>query len=225
MDWGNAIIRVRLKTLKSHPGVMTTSSLGSVPSLERIQSPPDAAECAALQDRVQGTHIPAPLAAPVSGHCTTSSVYFHHCHIQSVIIVFLRACCLVHLGTQYLQELHLRGCSLRSYLPADNCSPPSSLQSISRDGSGAVIAMGGELHLEGSVKTTKLKLTWLPQVAPSSSTIPYHPRIMREAKRIAPLPCPVHNTLSCLPHSMGFMRGGRRPLSVECIANQTIFLI
>ena len=33
---------------------------------------------------------------------------------------------------------------------------------MSKDESGAVIGMEGLLHLEGSVKATKLKLTWLP---------------------------------------------------------------
>ena len=37
-------------------------------------------------------------------------------------------------------------------------------QGIERDASGQVSGLTGELHLEGSVKTTKLKLTWLPQV-------------------------------------------------------------
>ena len=36
-------------------------------------------------------------------------------------------------------------------------------QGIQKDDSGQVSALTGELHLEGSVKATKLKLTWLPQ--------------------------------------------------------------
>ncbi len=36
-------------------------------------------------------------------------------------------------------------------------------QGIEKDDSGQVTGLTGELHLEGSVKTTKLKLTWLPQ--------------------------------------------------------------
>ena len=42
----------------------------------------------------------------------------------------------------------------------------SLVQSINKDDSGTVTALGGDLHLEGSVKTTKLKLTWLPKVCP-----------------------------------------------------------
>jgi len=36
------------------------------------------------------------------------------------------------------------------------------VQRVSKDEAGVVVAMEGVLHLEGSVKSTKLKLTWLP---------------------------------------------------------------
>lgn len=43
-------------------------------------------------------------------------------------------------------------------------------------------ALGGDLHLEGSVKTTKLKLTWLPKVCPPS---PAAPRVTnRDIRRV-----------------------------------------
>ena len=58
-------------------------------------------------------------------------------------------------------------------LLTDHSLPP--LQSITKDSSGAVTALGGELHLEGSVKTTKLKLTWLPHVCTSYFTPGYIP--------------------------------------------------
>lgn len=35
------------------------------------------------------------------------------------------------------------------------------IKSITKDASGAVTALSGSLHLEGDVKKTKLKLTWL----------------------------------------------------------------
>lgn len=38
------------------------------------------------------------------------------------------------------------------------------VQSISKDGEGLVSHMHGRLHLEGSVKSTKWKLTWLPDI-------------------------------------------------------------
>eukprot|EP00239_Pterosperma_sp_CCMP1384_P010909 CAMPEP_0197860068 /NCGR_PEP_ID=MMETSP1438-20131217/35197_1 /TAXON_ID=1461541 /ORGANISM="Pterosperma sp., Strain CCMP1384" /LENGTH=720 /DNA_ID=CAMNT_0043476801 /DNA_START=19 /DNA_END=2181 /DNA_ORIENTATION=- len=38
------------------------------------------------------------------------------------------------------------------------------VRSIQKDASGAVVGLTGELHLEGSVKNTKLKVTWLPQI-------------------------------------------------------------
>lgn len=36
-------------------------------------------------------------------------------------------------------------------------------QDIERDAQGRVVSIKGRLHLEGNVKTTKWKLTWLPQ--------------------------------------------------------------
>ena len=44
-----------------------------------------------------------------------------------------------------------------------NSSIRLACQGIEKDDGGQVSALTGELHLEGSVKTTKLKLTWLPQ--------------------------------------------------------------
>lgn len=38
------------------------------------------------------------------------------------------------------------------------------VESISKDGEGLVSHMHGRLHLEGSVKSTKWKLTWLPDI-------------------------------------------------------------
>ncbi|KAG6554266.1 hypothetical protein Mapa_004182 [Marchantia paleacea] len=38
------------------------------------------------------------------------------------------------------------------------------VQNVEKDGDGKVLSMSGVLHLEGSVKTTKLKLTWLPEI-------------------------------------------------------------
>jgi hypothetical protein len=38
------------------------------------------------------------------------------------------------------------------------------VRSIAKDADGKVTGLTGELHLAGSVKTTKLKLTWLPQI-------------------------------------------------------------
>ncbi len=40
-----------------------------------------------------------------------------------------------------------------------------STQRVSKDESGAATGLEGVLHLEGSVKTTKLKLTWLPDIS------------------------------------------------------------
>lgn len=37
------------------------------------------------------------------------------------------------------------------------------VKEIEKDEDGNVVRMAGVLHLEGSVKTTKLKLTWLPE--------------------------------------------------------------
>ena len=37
-------------------------------------------------------------------------------------------------------------------------------QRVSRGEDGAVSSMEGVLHLEGSVKATRLKLTWLPDI-------------------------------------------------------------
>ncbi|EIE22615.1 glutamyl-tRNA synthetase, putative [Coccomyxa subellipsoidea C-169] len=39
------------------------------------------------------------------------------------------------------------------------------VQRVSKDESGAATGLEGVLHLEGSVKTTKLKLTWLPDIS------------------------------------------------------------
>ncbi|KAI5072108.1 hypothetical protein GOP47_0012214 [Adiantum capillus-veneris] len=39
------------------------------------------------------------------------------------------------------------------------------VETVERDGSGNVVGLEGRLHLEGSVKTSKLKLTWLPDFA------------------------------------------------------------
>uniref|UniRef100_A0A0C9RN52 glutamate--tRNA ligase n=1 Tax=Wollemia nobilis TaxID=56998 RepID=A0A0C9RN52_9CONI len=39
------------------------------------------------------------------------------------------------------------------------------IEHVEKDESGAVIHLSGVLHLEGSVKTTKLKLTWLPEIS------------------------------------------------------------
>lgn len=39
------------------------------------------------------------------------------------------------------------------------------MQRVSKDEAGLVVAMEGMLHLEGSVKATKLKLTWLPDTS------------------------------------------------------------
>lgn len=38
------------------------------------------------------------------------------------------------------------------------------VRSIAKDAAGKVTGLTGELHLAGSVKSTKLKLTWLPQI-------------------------------------------------------------
>jgi glutamyl-tRNA synthetase len=38
------------------------------------------------------------------------------------------------------------------------------VKKIDVDQNGGVIGIDAELHLEGSVKTTKLKLTWLPKI-------------------------------------------------------------
>ncbi|KAL3695636.1 hypothetical protein R1sor_009712 [Riccia sorocarpa] len=38
------------------------------------------------------------------------------------------------------------------------------VQNVERDTEGKVLSLTGVLHLEGSVKTTKLKLTWLPEI-------------------------------------------------------------
>ncbi|KAF6171212.1 hypothetical protein GIB67_001927 [Kingdonia uniflora] len=40
----------------------------------------------------------------------------------------------------------------------------TTIKDVGRDEEGNVIHLTGELHLEGSVKTTKLKLTWLPEI-------------------------------------------------------------
>jgi glutamyl-tRNA synthetase len=39
------------------------------------------------------------------------------------------------------------------------------IRKIERDQDGNVTGLKGELHLEGSVKVTKLKLTWLPEIS------------------------------------------------------------
>lgn len=39
------------------------------------------------------------------------------------------------------------------------------VDTVSKDGSGAIVSMTGRLNPEGSVKTTKLKVTWLPDIA------------------------------------------------------------
>lgn len=39
------------------------------------------------------------------------------------------------------------------------------VQNVEKDGDGKVLSLSGVLHLEGSVKTTKLKLTWLPEIS------------------------------------------------------------
>lgn len=41
----------------------------------------------------------------------------------------------------------------------------SGAQRVSKDEAGSVTGLEGVLHLEGSVKTTKLKLTWLPDIS------------------------------------------------------------
>lgn len=38
------------------------------------------------------------------------------------------------------------------------------VRSVAKDADGKVTGLTGELHLAGSVKSTKLKLTWLPQI-------------------------------------------------------------
>lgn len=38
------------------------------------------------------------------------------------------------------------------------------VKEIEKDQDGNIIGLSGVLHLEGSVKTTKLKLTWLPEI-------------------------------------------------------------
>jgi hypothetical protein len=50
--------------------------------------------------------------------------------------------------------------------------PPSPRQSITRDASGAVTGLAGRLNLEGDVKKTKLKLTWLAADAPGCELLP-----------------------------------------------------
>ena len=49
------------------------------------------------------------------------------------------------------------------------------MQGIKKDERGQVTELTGELHLEGSVKATKLKLTWLPQVCSHSRLLLQEP--------------------------------------------------
>jgi len=39
------------------------------------------------------------------------------------------------------------------------------IKNVEKDKDGTVICLSGVLHLEGSVKTTKLKLCWLPEIS------------------------------------------------------------
>jgi glutamyl-tRNA synthetase len=39
------------------------------------------------------------------------------------------------------------------------------IRTVTKDAAGEITALTGELNLGGSVKTTKYKLTWLPQIA------------------------------------------------------------
>ena len=71
-----------------------------------------------------------------------------------------------------------RTCHVSAAMQADGAhSSAWCEQGIRKDEGGQVTELTGDLHLEGSVKATKLKLTWLPQVFPmhlSAHSRSYH---------------------------------------------------
>lgn len=71
-----------------------------------------------------------------------------------------------------------------------SCTPPpvTRPQSITRDASGAVTSIAAALHLEGDVKKTKWKLTWLAQVGPDCSW----GNVIRGRRARAPPCCEAH---------------------------------
>ena len=62
------------------------------------------------------------------------------------------------------------------------------IRTITRDASGAVTALTGELHLEGNVKDTKYKLTWLPQIPVRVPPLPPRAPPGRRGGLAAPAP-------------------------------------
>lgn len=72
-------------------------------------------------------------------------------------------------ATTYTKEIWLDGADAAAVSEGEEVTlmdwGNAIIQHVEKDKNGTIIHLSGVLHLEGSVKTTKLKLTWLPNIS------------------------------------------------------------